>query len=223
MRKLGSMTILLPAAALLLLAGCVAQAQRGPQTVAASTADECRSLLADSRIDPVRNRIPTQAIELSAVPTMTMLTDTSRADAAQREAVRVLEEAVRTCRDRYRQAGYHSGAFEDVRDLRISDIRARLNQGEISFGAYNNRYIEILTAYADQQSRAASAYAQGVSAGNTAFYQQLQAVQMQQQSLQMQNMQNELSTIRSQQFNSQYRMWNCNANAVGNTTFVNCY
>jgi hypothetical protein len=218
----GIVTIFPPALALL-LAGCVAQAQRGPQTVAAPAAAACQTALADSRIDPVRGRIPVQAIDLNDVPSMAMLTDTGRPDAAQREAARVLEEAIRTCRERYRLAGYHTGAFEDVRDLRISDIRARLHRGEIGFGTYNNRYVEILTAYADQQSRAANAYAQGVSAGNAAFYQQLQTVQLQQQTLQMQSMQNELSNIRSQQFNSQYRVWNCHANGVGNTTFVNCY
>lgn len=201
-------------------AACTPQQAR-PTFVAGSDADrQCQALLAAPEIDPLRNLIPVEAIQIKLVPSAAMRTNTAKPDDKAREAVRMLEQAVRNCKEIHKAAGYVSYAMADIRDLRISDMRARLHRGEISYAAYNARYLEILTEQADQNVRFAEAYERGRQAGNEAALAMSNQIQS---DLDRERFYNELSNIRFEQSMSRYRTWNCSASAIGSTTYVNCF
>jgi len=203
-----------------LLAACTPQKAQ-PAFVAGSDADrQCKALLAAAEIDPVRNHIPVEAIQIKQVPTPAMLADTTRPDDKAKVAVRLLEQAVRNCKEIHKTAGFASYAMQDIRDLRISDIRARLYRGEISYAAFNTRYLEILTEQADHNARFAEAYERGRAAGNETAAAMAQQIH---NDLQQQELVNELRSMRYEQSMSQYRTWNCSARALGSTTYVNCF
>ncbi len=203
-----------------LAAACTPQQTR-PTFVAGSDADrQCQALLAAPEIDPLRNLIPVEAIQIKQVPSAAMRTNTAKPDDKAREAVRMLEQAVRNCKEIHKAAGYVSYAMADIRDLRISDMRARLHRGEISYAAYNTRYLEILTEQADQNVRFAEAYERGRQAGNEAALAMSNQIQS---DMDRERFYNELSNIRFEQSMAQYRRWNCSANTLGSTTYVSCY
>jgi len=209
---------------LLVTAACSPRSDMRPDMEKSSAASACQALMADSRMDALRPRLIVEAVDLRRVPTQQMLTDAAKPTEAERDAVRVFEENARACKQDYEKSGYRFYAIQDVRDLRISDIRARLHKGEITYGAYNNRYVEILSAYAEQQSRMADAYSRGKAAGDAAEAAFNTQLMLNQQMIQNQQIQNELSAIRSQQTTSQYRLWNCNSSSLGSgLVSVTCY
>jgi len=210
---------------LAVLSACTNANDNRPDLTSGNAAQSCRARLGDAKLDPLRGKLVLEAVNLSGVPNQAMLSNAARPNEAEREAARHFEEAARGCKAEYEQTGYTFYAMQDVRDLRISDIRARLHKGEISFGAYNARYIEIMAAFAEQEARRADAFSRGKQAGDQNFYAQMTMMQQMQQTQQLQNIQNELSNIRSEQSLSQYKMWNCNADRLGRTStvIVNCY
>ena len=97
----------------------------------------CRSLWADPRLAPLRDRIPFSRNELMPHH----LADRSKPDARQRAAVPIHSELSARCQARRRavaEAYYpqHLPALE-TKAGRIAELEAALQEGEISFGDFN--------------------------------------------------------------------------------------
>lgn len=136
------------------LIGCaVQQPARSPtgwtdaEIGAAFAAQEtrCAQSLLDPRIDPIRKHIP---LSNNATPTIEQLASKKKPNAAEKEALLVLDTVVTTCADEkikiYKDSGAPSIYSDQYQDLSLASkqAKARLWAGQITFGEYLNALTE---------------------------------------------------------------------------------
>lgn len=172
------------------------------------TADMCLPLYQNAAMSPLKGKIP---IMPSDIPTQEMIMQSAPASQEEIQAIKVLEEADRTCKQMREKKGSQTSATEDIYTMRISKLRYGLFNGEIPYAVYNYGIVKAMQDQMGfaQQGKAAFMKGQEVGARKAAAF-----------NAHLSNIQNQYN---SYNFNSN-RTWNCTASPITDyTARVSCY
>ena len=196
----------------LLLASCNQMAMKQRQEKLAATKSYCESLYADSRIDPIRKKIPITLSMERPVPSRFMINDARPTD-DEKAAILVWIERRQLCQQNYAEILGAPSAHLSAARASNSQGLADLYSGKITFGEFSRRYNRNRSTYLQQDA------AFRIEAQREALQQQ-QAFQ--QQFFQQQQSYFQQQLIQNQPMQQSTRSMNCATQYVGNEVYANC-
>jgi hypothetical protein len=117
----------------LIATGCATSS--GPRPSETDVATYCESLYADSRIDPVRDKI-LLPITFGAGQPIGMLANRAHPTADETEAIRALSRAWEGCNDRWVEVFGPMPSYRISSRHRVSESLAELYAGELTYGGF---------------------------------------------------------------------------------------